>query len=179
MIFDWTEESIETLKDLWAKGLSTSKIAEALGTTKNAVIGKSHRLELPPRGSPIKYADGSTFKAPKKQETKKEEKIEPIPEAFQWEYQNKRPEPVVDVYEHNLNAKKDKAEEDNPLDELILKDKCHCKKGKSLMELNYNDCRWPVGDPKDPDFHFCGEKAVEGKPYCPKHCAFAYIKAHG
>ena len=55
----WTEEQIDQLKDLWSEGLSTSEIGRKLGVTKNAVVGKAHRLGLPPRPSPIKRATGA------------------------------------------------------------------------------------------------------------------------
>lgn len=44
-----------------------------------------------------------------------------------------------------------------------------------LIDLKLNTCRWPIGDPKDEDFHFCGEQTVTGKPYCLKHCQEAYV----
>ena len=55
----WTEEQIDQLKELWGEGLSTSEIGRKLGVTKNAVVGKAHRLGLPPRPSPIKRATGT------------------------------------------------------------------------------------------------------------------------
>jgi len=51
----------------------------------------------------------------------------------------------------------------------------HHKKHKiSILDLKLNTCRWPIGDPTDADFHFCGENTVVGKPYCAKHCTQAY-----
>lgn len=50
----------------------------------------------------------------------------------------------------------------------VLSDKCR------LMDLRTNTCRWPIGDPSDDDFHFCGHPTTTGKPYCPEHCKAAY-----
>lgn len=110
----WTDERIKLLKKLWQNGTSTVEIGRALGISKNAVVGKVHRLELPPRPSPLK----SEGKKPLK-----------------------RPVKVGHV---------------------------------ALMDLKLTSCRWPIGDPKDPDFHFCGEQSVTGKPYCQEHCKIAY-----
>ena len=112
----WTAEKIKQLKKLWSKGKSTVEIGRELGISKNAVVGKVHRLELNARPSPIKK--------------------EVVKKAI------KKKEP---------------------------------KQGKvSLMDLKMNSCRWPIGDPKDADFHFCGKDTVTGKPYCAEHCKIAY-----
>lgn len=115
----WTPEKIKQLKKLWAKGKSTVEIGRELGISKNAVVGKVHRLELDARPSPIKKAAAP---APKPQKTK-------------------------------------------------LGDN---KGYMTLLDLKLNSCRWPIGEPKDADFHFCGKDTVTGKPYCAEHCKIAY-----
>ena len=112
----WTTEKIKQLKKLWSKGKSTVEIGRELGISKNAVVGKVHRLELNARPSPIKK------EAVKKTVKKKVQKQENV----------------------------------------------------SLLDLKLNSCRWPIGDPKDADFHFCGKDTVTGKPYCSEHCKIAY-----
>lgn len=112
----WTTEKIKQLKKLWSKGKSTVEIGRELGISKNAVVGKVHRLELNARPSPIKKE--TVKKTVKKKEVKQE--------------------------------------------------------NVSLMDLKMNSCRWPIGDPKDADFHFCGKDTVTGKPYCSEHCKIAY-----
>ncbi|HYN38867.1 MAG TPA: GcrA family cell cycle regulator [Rhodospirillales bacterium] len=108
---DWTPERIATLIALWNESLTTTEIGRRLGITKNAVIGKVHRLGLPQR-----------------RPTAKDE-----PEA-------------ADVIR--------------------------------LDKLSADMCSWPVGNPGDRNFHFCGEPSAPGKPYCSKHCAVAYIRSN-
>lgn len=112
----WTTEKIKQLKKLWSKGKSTVEIGRELGISKNAVVGKVHRLELNARPSPIKK---TTAPKPVKKKVQKEGNV-------------------------------------------------------SLLDLKLNSCRWPIGEPKDADFHFCGKDTVTGKPYCSEHCKLAY-----
>jgi GcrA cell cycle regulator len=109
MTAEWTPERIAALIALWNEELSTSEIGRRLGITKNAVIGKVHRLGLPRRRPSVLT----------------------------------EPEPAQ-----------------------VIK----------LDALRSGMCSWPLGDPEKEGFHFCGEQAVSGKPYCTKHCAVAYIR---
>ena len=99
----WTPERIAEVERLWNEGLTTSEIGRRLGISKNAVVGKVHRMGLPSRQSPIQ----------------------------------RKPSKVVLV------------------------------KGPT--------CLWPIGDPVEENFHFCGKAAIESRPYCAEHCAKAYI----
>ena len=130
---DWTEEVINQLKQMWNEGKSTGEIGKILGVSKNAVVGKAHRLGLESRPSPIKRSENVESGESKKKETKPKPK--------------KAAEP-----------KKEKK-----------------KDGVSLLELTSASCRWPIGDPKDADFHFCGKEVVPGKNYCEKHMAEAFV----
>ncbi len=118
----WTDDRIDQLKKLWDEGLSASQIAKELGegVTRNAVIGKAHRLGLKSRPSPVK-ADKDKKKAAPKRAPKKADK------------------------------------------QLV-----------TLLDLTDRMCKWPIGHPGDPDFHFCGKPAESGMPYCAGHCAEAY-----
>jgi GcrA cell cycle regulator len=115
----WNDERIDELKALWAEGLTTGEIGKRLGVSKNAVVGKAHRLGLKGRPSPIKRTASPS---------------RPPPPA-------KEPEPKI----------------------------------RSLVDLSAHTCRWPIGDPREPGFHFCGEPSLNGKPYCAKHAAIAYV----
>lgn len=100
----WTAERVDELIGLWKEGLSTAEIGRRLGMSKNAVVGKAHRLNLPARPSPIKRTE------------------------------------------------------------------------VTVTKLSGPACQWPIGDPRKPDFRFCGEAAAAGKPYCAHHCAIAYTR---
>ena len=132
----WTDELIEQLKALWAEGLTTGEIGKRLGISKNAVVGKAHRLGLKGRPSPIKRDGAATAAAP-----------------------------VVAGETPPAAAPKARLKAKVP----------EVKKIKSLVDLSANTCRWPIGDPKEPNFHFCGGNAIPGKPYCPEHAAIAYV----
>lgn len=125
----WTPEKIKSLKKLWQKGKSTVEIGKALGISKNAVVGKVHRLELTARPSPIKSKSGA--------------------------------KPATKAAAKTTKSSKTSV----PPTKTVVK----------LMDLKLTSCRWPIGDPKDPDFHFCGKTTQTGKSYCPEHCKMAYI----
>ncbi len=126
----WTDEQVEELKRLWNEGLTTGEIGKALNVSKNAVVGKAHRLGLNSRPSPIRRED----------------------------------EPAEAVADQPQKAVKPKTP----------------KKSEKLFTVNdltHSSCRWPIGDPKDADFHFCGKEALPDKPYCAEHAAVAYVSA--
>lgn len=144
----WTPELIKELKKLWKKGLTTGEIGRVIGMSKNAVVGKAHRLGLESRPSPIKREE-----APKKEKASRVIKkvTKPVPKKEQ-QVAVETAEPV----------------------KAVKKTKSGKNKGVKLVDLKPTSCRWPEGDPKDPDFHFCGKEAVPGKSYCEEHCAVAY-----
>ena len=136
----WTNERVEELKRLWDEGLTTCEIGKALGVSKNAVVGKAHRLGLQGRPSPIhRQEDESTALV----ETA--EKKEVSTKRSSAKVAKKTAEPKAKLF--------------------------------TVNDLTSSSCRWPEGDPKDPDFHFCGKEALAGKPYCLEHCAVAYVSA--
>ena len=129
----WTDDRVAILKKLWGEGKTAAEIANELGgVTRNAVIGKAHRLKLSNRVSPI-------------QQNKK-----PAPAA---------PKPVV--------AKK--------VTPPVAKDEN--RETVSLLELGPRMCRWPIGDPREKNFGFCGDHAISGLPYCTEHSKVAYQAA--
>jgi len=141
----WTPELVKELKRLWNKGLTTVEIGNQLGLSKNAVVGKAHRLNLEARPSPIKREE---VKRAIKEKNKPAAHVEePTPEVV---FETEPLPPEINVH----------------------KSKKH--KGVALVDLKPNSCRWPEGDPKDPHFRFCGEPVAPGKIYCPEHCAIAY-----
>ncbi|CCQ72443.1 GcrA family cell cycle regulator [Magnetospira sp. QH-2] len=157
---DWTPDRIKLLTELWSEGLATGEIGRRLGFTKNAVIGKAHRLGLPKRQSPIQRAAAAKKTTPR--ETAPAKKASKAPAA--------KAEPAVAA------PKPEPKPEPKPAPVAKAK-----KSGKNeiitLDQLTHGMCCWPIGEPGKPDFQFCGETAVPGKPYCLPHCQIAYVKS--
>jgi GcrA cell cycle regulator len=146
----WTDERIAMLKAGWEGGMTASQIAEQLGegVTRNAVIGKAHRLGLEARPSPVKAG---------------EEAVEtPAPAPVAASVAAPRPAPVAPP----------PAQAAKPVAKKPV------RTGKAarttLLDLNEKICKWPIGHPGDADFHFCGKPVQAGFPYCTEHCLVAY-----
>lgn len=146
-IMAWTEEMIDGLKQMWKEGLTTNEIAKRLGVSKNSIVGKVHRLALKARPSPIKKKEEVVAT---KTTVVKEETVKKAPKAV-------KTEPVATVTVAKTPTKK--------------KDSC-----LKLTELDNHTCRWPIGDPKDDNFCFCGKTIRGGQTYCEEHAAIAYVK---
>lgn len=131
----WTDERVELLTKLWGEGKTAAEIAKELGgVTRNAVIGKAHRLKLSNRVSPIQ--------------------------------QNKKPAPVKVQSAPPAPEKK--------IQKVPSQDN---RQGVPLTALKANECRWPLGDPQEESFGFCGHGAIAGLPYCSEHAKVAYQAA--
>ena len=147
----WTEERVEMLKKLWADGLSASQIAAELGgITRNAVIGKVHRLGLSGRAK----SPSSSSPRPRKARSTGMMRVPRSSirgnTALAYDYM---PEPEPELIEIPIEQR------------------------KNLLQLTEATCHWPVGDPGSPDFFFCGGEANEGSPYCNYHSRVAYQPA--
>jgi GcrA cell cycle regulator len=155
----WTDDRVELLTKLWGEGLSASQIATALGggVTRNAVIGKVHRLGLSGRAKP--GAAGAVRAA-------KPRAVAPTPPQLEGGRTPPRdPEQLMrPTLVSNERWSPDQVE--IPESQRV-----------SIMELRDTTCRWPIGDPSKPDFAFCGGRAVTGLPYCGHHCRIAYQPA--
>ncbi len=154
----WTDERINLLKKMWKDGKSAAEIAKTLGkgVTRNAVIGKAHRMGLSGRPSPIKKP------APVKKEAVAPKKA-PVAAA-----PLRKPATAVSSKQSPILAK-----EAEDLKKLA-KDQIPPGGGVSLLELTERMCKWPIGDPKEADFTFCGLGIRVGTPYCPAHAAMAF-----
>ena len=203
----WTEERIERLKKMWHDGATASQIADELGgVSRNAVIGKAHRLGLEARPSPVKAGEEKV--APKKAAAKA-----PAPKLVR---PAKAPPPSAAAHAAEV-APGDAPAGDGPdlpperpapqkPDSTVqyrsvgpggfirqgpgdtqapippapprrlvpAKPSAEVADKTGLLELNDRICRWPVGHPGEPDFHFCGAPANPGFPYCVNHCGVAY-----
>lgn len=144
----WTDEMVEDLKKMWKKGLTTNEIAKNLGVSKNSIVGKVHRLNLTARPSPIKKKEENVV-AP-------EVALEPA------KTENIASKPAVTATINAENIRKNS-----------ISTNASCLK---LTELDNHSCRWPIGDPKDDNFCFCGKKVKSGQTYCEEHSALAYVK---
>lgn len=150
----WTNERIGELTKLWEQGLSASEIGKALGVSKNAVVGKAHRLNLPARPSPIKRGGSS------KPRSGKPTLVTPKLNTSKMSATAMHCRPAKPLIEEE-----EKAERRSPV----------LNRRASRAASGSSECLWPIGDPGDADFHFCGEPSVSGKPYCAEHCSKAYI----
>lgn len=161
----WTDERIGILKKMWKEGKSAAEIAKTLGkgVTRNAVIGKAHRMGLSGRPSPIKKqaapkkgkaATPAPKKAAKAPRGGKKEKAAPAPTR-----NSRNAAPPAREVEEPVSSGSEIA----PLNG-----------GITLLDLTERMCKWPIGDPREPDFVFCGRGIRIGTPYCPDHAAMAY-----
>ncbi len=148
----WTDDRVEALKKLWLEGHSASQIAKQLGgVTRNAVIGKVHRMGLSGRAAPSQPARPATFK------TAKPVRPAPAPQPAVRRCEPVAPAPGVVA----VPARPERAEAPGSATVLTL--------GSSM-------CKWPIGDPSTDGFTFCGGRATQG-PYCATHAAVAYQPA--
>ena len=174
----WTDERVEKLKELWTEGMSASQIAKVLGgVTRNAVIGKVHRLGLSNRteGGESKPADTPKPKAaatPKPAEPVEASKPEPVAEAPVPAPVMRRNAPVIRDATQPRAPGAPTPEEEAARATLAEIEKF--AKRISLLELTERTCKWPIGDPTEDNFAFCGLECVPGKPYCEYHVAVAF-----
>ena len=163
----WTDERVELLKKMWNEGQSASQIAKELGgVTRNAVIGKVHRLGLSNRA-------GAAPAKPVKEKPAKVEPPKPQPEPRAVE----RPQPPARkpiVPAGQPLPPQPSANEISP--EALAKVGEVEKRARkiSLMELTERTCKWPIGDPATDNFYFCGLPSQPGKPYCEAHVGVAF-----
>ncbi|MFL6723426.1 MAG: GcrA family cell cycle regulator [Sphingomicrobium sp.] len=199
----WTDERIERLKAMWTKGSTASQIAEELGgVSRNAVIGKAHRLGLESRPSPVKSGE----------EKEKKAKAAPVPKAAKPAVPKAPPssaaakEPAADAPRPDSPSAGVRTQQRQmdpqamqyrsvgpggfirqgpgdtqapippaPPRRLVpAKPSAEVADKTSLLDLNDRVCRWPMGHPGEPDFHFCGQPSNPGYPYCVAHCGVAY-----
>ena len=177
----WSEERVAVLKKMWLDGNSASEIAKELGNiTRNAVIGKVHRLGLSNRDTNAAKAGSSGSHS-----VKSVKRGRP-PKVLNEIKKRGRPQKIKehrDLPETILASGASKRSNDNKLEvvsdlsEETLKTlhKVEMKSKKiSLMELTERTCKWPIGDPATDAFWFCGHEAEPGKPYCKTHISIAF-----
>ncbi|MEO6301073.1 MAG: GcrA family cell cycle regulator, partial [Paracoccaceae bacterium] len=185
----WTDERVETLKKMWAEGQSASQIAKELGgVTRNAVIGKVHRLGLSnrvgPGGKEEEEVEEAAVVAPVRPEPVAARPVAPEPvRAAEPPRAAERPAPApaaaaapapilpIPMRKAIIPAgqplpPQPSANEISPEALASVREVEKRAKKLTLMELTERTCKWPIGDPATDDFWFCGLPSVPGKPYC-------------
>ncbi|WP_114228264.1 MULTISPECIES: GcrA family cell cycle regulator [Sphingomonas] len=209
----WTDERIDRLKAMWTAGKTASQIADELGgVSRNAVIGKAHRLGLDSRPSPVKGGDEKPAEpapAPAAATPKQTAKLvseptrvkerppiaaaleaaapmppvaAPAPAAPASPGTPTKPEPTIQYRSIGPGGfvRQGPGEQQAPIPPapprrlVPAKPSAEVADKTSLLELNDRICKWPIGHPGEPDFHFCGNDANPGFPYCVQHCGVAY-----
>jgi GcrA cell cycle regulator len=210
----WTDERIETLTKMWEGGATASQIAEELGgVSRNAVIGKAHRLGLKARPSPVKPNEKSETtpvkppRVPPEQpqvselrvptERKEQSPVAPPkqrppvtaepdpsmvtpPEAAATEVPPPPPQPRIVSVGPGGFLRQGPGDQQAPIPPapprrlVPARPSVEVADKTGLLDLNDRICRWPMGHPGEPDFHFCGDKVNPGFPYCVNHCGRAY-----
>jgi GcrA cell cycle regulator len=142
----WTDERVEILKKLWLEGLSASQIAKQLGgVTRNAVIGKVHRLGLSGRAAPSQPSRPAAFRTPRPSRPA-------IPNLRRADGPRAEPRPL---------APRPAPYVEQPGTATVL-------------TLGAHMCKWPIGDPSSAEFTFCGRRSGDEGPYCIEHARLAY-----
>lgn len=152
---DWNDEVIARLRSLWDEGHSTAEIGRRMGVTKNAIVGKAHRLELPARPSPIRRAADPGHVARRDQVRRVNGPTLPVVDA------------VADAVRTELLA--DTPASARPATQLRAVP-------PPRPAARVSTCCWPIGEPGTPSFRFCDEGALPNKPYCQEHASLAYVK---
>lgn len=166
---EWTNETINRLSALWADGLSTAEIGRRMGISKNAVVGKAHRLLLSPRPSPI-HRDGASDRLKRRPSTRRV--LGPtLPSLAQPSAAAVAPlvtvssVPAVPVVKSNSIP----ARIVHELSTMVASASC-------IERRRPVACCWPIGEPATRNFRFCDGESLPNKPYCAKHAALAYVK---
>ena len=198
----WTDERIDQLKAMWEKGLTASQIADELGgVSRNAVIGKAHRLGLQSRPSPVKANEAPKKAAPARKPAAPAPEAEAPRAAAPVAAPPPPPRPTPVAAPAAAAAPSDAPAAPQPRIVSVgpggflrqgpgdqqapippapprrlvpAKPSAEIAGKTSLLDLTERICKWPMGHPGEPDFHFCGEAVNPGFPYCVEHCGRAY-----
>ncbi|OAN56058.1 GcrA family cell cycle regulator [Sphingobium sp. TCM1] len=205
----WTDERIDQLKAMWERGLTASQIADELGgVSRNAVIGKAHRLGLQSRPSPVKANEAPKKAAPPRKPAPAPEveapraaaaPIAPPPApprqpapvapaapaapavaAVSADAPPPPPQPRIVSVGPGGFLRQGPGDQQAPIPPapprrlVPAKPSPEIADKTSLLDLTERICKWPMGHPGEPDFHFCGEQVNPGFPYCVEHCGRAY-----
>ena len=161
---NWTDERVEKLKRLWAEGLSASQIAAQLGgVSRNAVIGKVHRLNLPGRA---KAGSAQVARSTKRVATQSRQA------TFATRTTTRTVTRAVGatMLKEEVEVETLESHEYAPASNVVVP----IARRLALTELTERTCKWPIGDPLKDDFCFCGNDSPDTSPYCNYHQRLAY-----
>jgi len=168
----WTEDRVELLKKLWSDGLSASQIAAELGSvTRNAVIGKVHRLGLSGRAKNPAAASTPRATTPRKAPTRSPSHPMSSGQPASQGGMTRGANALAPQYAAEAEA--ETAHEPAPSEDVVIP----FSERVTIMDLREYMCRWPMGDPTTPEFRFCGGRSQTGMPYCSYHSRIAYQPA--
>ena len=153
---EWGEETIARLRMLWDEGLSTAEIGRRLGASKNAVVGKAHRLDLPARPSPIRR-DGTGGSAPRRS----------VPRNLA----GPTLPPLSSTAPMALAVDGGRALPPKPAAPPPPRIAPPAPRPYGRVVT----CCWPIGEPGTRSFRFCDAESEPGKPYCTEHVKLAYV----
>ncbi len=161
----WTDERVARLAKLWAEGLSASQIANDLGgVTRNAVIGKVHRLGLSGRDKPAGRSGATPRRKPAARSSGNSSRNGGA---------RSRPRTTTRTVGNTvikIDFEESVAFEPRPVEELTKP----VSRELTLLQLSESTCKWPTGDPTMPGFSFCGHSTDDEKPYCQYHSKLAF-----
>lgn len=166
---NWTDERVEKLKKLWSEGLSASQIAAQLGgVSRNAVIGKVHRLALPGRAK----AGGTTATPARAKRPATPPRAANFTTARPATSARPAARPAgAAVLKEEVEFDVAIEEDTRPLDSNVV---VPMSRRLGLTQLTDRTCKWPIGDPMKEEFHFCGNDSPDTSPYCTFHAKLAY-----
>jgi GcrA cell cycle regulator len=164
---NWTDERVELLRKLWADGLSASQIAAQLGgVSRNAVIGKVHRLKLSARGrataAPVRQKKAASTSTGTKVASRAASVTRPMPTSI-----------GATALQTMFEAEPVARQVLRPVENVVVP----ISRRLTLIQLSERTCKWPNGDPLTEDFNFCGNDAQESGPYCTYHSRIAFQPA--
>jgi len=168
MAMEWTDDAIIRLRSLWDEGLSTAEIGRRLNISKNSVVGKAHRLDLPARPSPIRRDPDAKMPlreaAPRRVSGPTLPSLAEAPEAVAPHVVARTIPPARPLL---------KAVEARP---FVAGGGAHQPPQAVRLAPRTPSCCWPIGEPGTPSFRFCGDPALANKPYCGPHAEIAYVR---
>ncbi len=169
---EWNEETIARLRAFWAEGHSTAEIGRRMGVSKNAVVGKAHRLNLPARPSPIRRegAAGAPRAATPRRVTGPT--LPPLPAAAAPEQPPARLAVAAPAPASRGPAVHGPAAHIPAAPRVVSVRPATT----TFRPARRQACCWPIGEPGTKNFRFCDGKSTPGKPYCAEHAALAYVK---